>query len=268
MVVIPWSIYAFVVILNKGFDLRVLLLGLVLLIPIYGIVAIHNDISDYETDKLNRRKDIPLVSGDVKKENLIYLLLSLAIITILVGLLLDHSVLIWVALYLLLGWLYSGPANLKNRSFIAAFLLGACYGAIPWYLGVAAAGIKVTLALVIVSTAYFIFSSGSTVIKDFRDLKGDKKAGKNTILVSKGKLFTRVYYLFMTSSAYIILLTGLIIYRQYLLTIISPLFIYSNYMLLSDKTIFDNPKIRSAKSSRSRSLFFIFSVLTYAFLIH
>lgn len=263
MVVIPWLIYSCVIIKNTGLNLVCILLGLLLFIAIYGIVAVFNDISDYRTDVINKRDDIPYANNSVSKQTLQNVAIVLGVIIIVVCLMLNLSVFLWVGMYLLLGWLYSGPANIKSRGFFAAILLGVCYGVIPWLIGASSIGTRITSSLLIVAAAYFIFSSGSTVIKDFRDVKGDKETGKNTILVVKGALYTRRYYITLTSIAYIILISACLSNGNIWPVIISPLFLYSNYLLLRDKSIFTNAKIRSKNSGRSRMLFFGYAALVY-----
>ncbi len=266
MVILPWGIYSCVIIKNIGFNTLYLILGLILFIAIYGIVAIYNDFNDYKTDVANNRKDIPYATNSISKKTLLKLITILVGLVVIAGLMLHPSVYIWVGSYLLLGWLYSGPAKIMSRGFLASILLGICYGSLPWLIGVSAAGVNISCSLIFLLVSNLFFSSGTVIIKDFIDKNGDRKTSKNTILVLKGSEYTRHYYLIMTSIAYIILIAACVMFSSIWLIIISPLFLIYNYILLGDRRITTNPKIRAKKSSRSRLIFYTFTVVVYALL--
>lgn len=262
-IIISWIIYVSVVVSHTGFNVLHTTLGLILFIATYGIVAIQNDISDYRIDKLNHRSDIPYANDAVTKASLLKLMLGLSLVATMVGALLSPAVLPWVGLYLLLGWLYSGPFNIKSRGIFAAILLGFCYGALPWFIGQSAVNVQPTLQLLAISFASFVFASGVIVLKDFKDVKGDTKAGKRTLLVAKGALYTRRYYLLTTSAAYLILIVQCSLGSQPLMLLIGLVLFAINYLLLRDKILFINTSQRSKKGNWSRGIFFGYAILVY-----
>ena len=189
MILLSWAVYSCVTIINVGIDFMLIGIGLVLFVALYGIVALQNDLGDIETDKLNNRKDIPYSIGLLTESQLIWTMFALSIVVTLIGLLLSQLVLLWIGLYILLGYIYSGPLKVKSRGILAALLLGFCYGAVPWLIGASVSGQINEMHLIIAAFASFIFSSGIIVLKDFKDIKGDAATGK-----SKGNLKEEIDY--------------------------------------------------------------------------
>lgn len=133
--VIPWLVYCSVLLGVGVVNTTTYILGLTLMIISYGIVTLHNDIEDRDVDLANNRADIPLANGAVTVQDIRGLMLSLMILGMIATLFLGVNALAWLGVYVCLGWLYSGPANLKGRGVWALVVLGVCYGAMPWILG-------------------------------------------------------------------------------------------------------------------------------------
>lgn len=263
MVLLPWLICS-AVFLKFGLvesDVFIkIFLSLIWLIAIYGILAIHNDLSDSETDKINRRSDIPFASGDIHKNMLMKVLFVLSIIVILFCFFFGFKASLVIFLYLLLGWLYSGCFKLKNHGFIASLVLGACYGFIPWLLGLSISDANVNTAILTIACSNLIFSSGTVIIKDYKDTKGDKATGKKTILVMKGARFTMGYSLVMTTAAYIIVSIFCMLSNNFLMAILGLAIAFINYSLLSNKMIFTKEKTRAYNSTMARYIFYFYCI--------
>lgn len=263
VVVLAWIIYSFVIVANVGFRLLPIALGLVLFIATYGVIAIQNDTYDIQIDRMNNRKDIPYANGLVSEKILFQLMLGLSIVIVLVGWMINYSILPWVGLYLLLGWMYSGPLNIQGRGVFAALLLGFCYGAVPWLVGASAVNAPITFELACVIASSFLFKSGVIVIKDFKDICGDKIGGKKTLLVRRGAEFTRRYYLILTTFAFIVLIILNIYYWNLVMVFLGILLAVCNYVLLENRDLFKDPLKRKTKSSISRTLFIMYALGTY-----
>ncbi|PLS80550.1 hypothetical protein CYG49_04755 [Candidatus Saccharibacteria bacterium] len=264
MALSSWVLFAAVVVDQQGFDLLLLLLGLILLIALYGMVVIINDLADYPIDTLNKRRDIPLVAGTVAPSDYVSLLVGLSVVVTLIGLALNQNVLLVSALYLLLGWLYSGPANLKNRGLPAIILLGACYGLLPWWLGAAATGIGPNPTLLVVSISSFIFAAGTVLLKDFKDVVGDRAGGKRTLLVVFGSTFVQGLLLALTLTGYGLLIT----YKFYQGAIMTG-FVGAVLALLSGIILANSQLTRSAAYRRKygnlvRVGFYLYAITLYS----
>ena len=263
-IILSWVVYVCIIQIHLGFDWASVILGLILFIALYGIVALQNDLSDIEADKINHRTDIPYASGLLTQNQLIISMAVLSAIATVVGYILNYHVLLWVSTYILLGYLYSGPLNVKSRGAFAALLLGFCYGAIPWLIGASVTNQMDQYNLLFLAFASFIFSSGIIVMKDFRDIKGDRATGKNTLLVTKGASYTRYYYLVVTSISYVLLIGYASTLDNNLLLVSSGIVTgLVNYWLLKSKTIASKGTSRSIRGKWSRMIFFSYAVVLY-----
>lgn len=237
--------------------------GLIWFICVYGVVVIYNDLSDIEVDKLNDRKDIPLVTGEVRQTDLVRLMISLSVVAVIAGSLLGTGAHMLMLMYLCLGWLYSGPANLKSKGVFAPIVLGLCYGVIPWLLGISVAGLGATPELVWVVVSSFVFTAGFVLLKDFKDLKGDRKTGKNTLLVLYGETTVRRVMLVTTLLAYALLALVWFSNSNILGTCITMLFLTGNAWVLAGDAVYREPKMRVRLSGLCRAGFHVFSLATF-----
>ena len=264
MILLPWVVYVCVVIVHAGIDLMTIISGLLLFITVYGVVALQNDLSDVDTDRLNRRKDIPLSQGMLTEAQVVITMLILSIIATLTALTIGYFALVWVGVYIGLGYLYSGPANIKSRGISAALLLGFCYGAMPWIIGAIATNQLDNPSIAVFAFISFVYSSGVIVLKDFKDKEGDAATGKRTLLIRRGAKFTRNYYLAMTSGSYILLgLYCYLITQNFAFTCVYLLVGMLNYFLLGHGSIELVPASRGLRGNWSRALFFISALSLY-----
>ncbi len=264
MALFSWLIYASVVIIHEGIDVAKLAIGLVLFISVYGFVALQNDLGDVLTDVINKRKDIPFARGSLTERQMLLTMIGLSFIASVGAIAISPLALLWVGTYTLLGYFYSGVANVKSRGIYAALLLGFCYGAMPWILGAIATGEVASLPLLVFAGISFIFSSGIIVIKDFKDIVGDRATGKKTMLVRRGVQFTRRYYLILTTLSY-----GLLALFCFVATG-SPVFVLGallaglgNFLLLHPDAIQREPRARARRGNVARGLFFGVSASLY-----
>ena len=264
MILLSWAVYSSVVIIWNGLDFISIALGLLLFIATYGIVALQNDLSDKSTDEINNRRDIPYAKDLLTERQLVWTMFGLSGIATIVGLLLNQFVLLWVGLYILLGYSYSGPLNIKSRGVYAAMLLGFCYGAMPWLLGALVTGHFGEVSLMWMALSSFVFSTGIIVLKDFKDIKGDKATHKRTLLVIKGPVYTRYYYLAITSVAYALLAAYSYLATGAALFAMAGIAIGTfNYWLLHTKDILSKPATRATNGKWARALFFAYALAAY-----
>ena len=259
--VLPLLVYTSYLIFTGTFTVIALLLGWIVLLSSYGIVVIHNDIVDKDIDKANKRSDTPLAANlltlkDARRA------LALSIITALLSsYLLNPLLVLWVFTYIFFGWLYSGPALLKNRGYSALTVLAINYGVMPWLLGVISAEGITTTSLPITLIASFIFVFGIISLKDFKDYKGDNRYGKNTVLVKYGPQFTHYLIYVTTSLAYTLLVIGAFVNGHVILGILGIVAGSINYTLLSSKSVLSIPSSRANRGNTARLLFFLYAVV-------
>lgn len=163
----------------------------------YGAVTIYNNISDIKTDRLNKRKDNPLVTGHVsKREAYIALCVFVALTCLLVGIMMKGHVVLLLGIFMLLGAAYSWPRYpIYSMGLLATILLAVCYVAIPYALAVVP--YQRPSALTVISL--LLFASALLLAKDYKDQEGDEKTNKRTPLVRYGH--TAVKYISAASIA-------------------------------------------------------------------
>jgi len=181
--------YGFGVIIGiivAGGDLyeRVLIFGVSLVVPsltaLFGFFAALfiqagtfalNDYCDLESDIANRRRDRPLVRGELRKEEALIIAMLAIALGIVCASFLNSLLFILALISAVLGILY----DLKFKEFLAVSnLYIALTMAIPFIFGgliVDPRGIN--LALIILSSVAFLAGLGREVMKDIADVKGD-----------------------------------------------------------------------------------------------
>lgn len=263
MVLIPLIIYTTILVANEGVYLVKFIIGWLVLVSVYGVVTIHNNISDLEIDRANQRKDNPLTTNQITVGNalkLFYLFISIGFIA---ALLINAITIIWVGVYILLGWLYSGRPLLKNKGFGAVAILGMCYGVMPWVLGYLATSNAIDVRLIVVAITSFLFVVGIISLKDFKDLKGDRAHKKMTLLVRYGAIFTQRFMILLTAVAYILDILYVILCQEVILAYAGAILLIANSLILKQKKMLTSATYRGKWGSNLRLLFFIFSLLLW-----
>ena len=156
----------------------------------YVAATALNDLADEQIDKVNHPRDAgrPLVEGTASRRELLVLhvVASLAALAAAAALGLRALALILVAL--IVSQVYSArPVRLSYRVAGAPLALGIAYVAVPYALGIVAAGGTLRHAPSRLAAALFLLFSARIVLKDFRDREGDARYGKPTILLRFGK---------------------------------------------------------------------------------
>ncbi len=163
-----------------------ILLGLVTLACWYINATSINDLADFEIDKINLQKetDRPLVNGQGSKKQLIYLAtLSLVIGSVFMYLISWRAVILYIIL-IIFNYIYSMPPfKVSYRGGLAQILLPMGYVLLPYLLGVLVINEQNIIVTPIVMIGLYLIFCARVLLKDFRDVKGDKKYGKNTFLL-------------------------------------------------------------------------------------
>jgi 4-hydroxybenzoate polyprenyltransferase len=152
-----------------------------------------NDLADEAIDRVNlpgdRRR--PLVAGTATRRELVATAAGAAVVALGVSATLHWAATVAVAAGLVLSAAYSlRPPRVADRGVVACLLLPAGYVAVPYLVGVLGTRGSIhpgDLALLGGLYAGFI---GRIVLKDFRDVHGDRLFGKRTFLVRHGRRWT------------------------------------------------------------------------------
>jgi len=139
-----------------------------------------NDYYDLEIDKKNKRKDRPLVRGDISPRSALYFFFILFPLGIICSFFVNYSCFIIALITALLAVVYD--AKMKKIKLLGNFYI-AYVMAIPFIFGGAAVIAEDTLsfaidpAIYIISLIAFLTGSGREIMKDVMDYIGDSKTG-------------------------------------------------------------------------------------------
>lgn len=137
-----------------------------------------NDYIDYEVDKLNRRMDRPLVRGELKREEALWVSLAGFFIALALSFLLPEGAFLIALAFILLSLAYD--VYLKKIPLLGNAVI-ALSMAIPFPFANALVGKEITGIIAVVSTMVFLAGLAREIIKDIEDLKGELKKGIRTL---------------------------------------------------------------------------------------
>lgn len=153
-----------------------------------------NDISDYDIDRLNLKnaKDRPLVSGDVSSEELFRLVRLAGFASVVLSISFGIWMVVLSAAFVLYSYLYSlRPVRLTDRPILSPVTLALTYSVYPFLVGFASAKLETVVPWLLIFGIYLGFLS-RLLLKDFRDVKGDKRYGKQTFVLQYGAKKTAI----------------------------------------------------------------------------
>ena len=194
-VVLPiytWPAMLCMILSSRGFPPLLELLKVVVAVTFVGYaVYFYNDVMDVMDDLKNRELGNPIpasrpfASGKVSKGMMaLYILLS-AIVGLSVAYLINPRVLTLMAIYIILGVLYStDPVRLKKR-FLMKQLVIASGNALAHLSGAYAAQ-GLNPAVIYLTTLDFLLVVGVNPVLDIRDMRGDSLLGVKTVPVVFG----------------------------------------------------------------------------------
>ncbi len=150
----------------------------VLSFSIIAAAFILNDYWDLEADKENKRKDKPLVTGEISKTHALFSALAFLAIGNYASYLLNEKVFIISIIFtaILLAYNY----YLKKVAFIGNATIGLTM-AIPFIYGNYLCCSNLSSFVLILSSMAFLMGTGRELIASIRDKKGDEKQGRKTL---------------------------------------------------------------------------------------
>ena len=168
---------------------------LLVLVTAFVVYAVScNDLADLEVDRVNLPDDArrPLVTGSAGARDVVLVAAGAAMVAVVAagtqGLLAVCLTLAGLAV----ATAYSlPPFRISRRGVVAPLVLPALFVGLPFVLGVLAGRDLRATDLVLLAALYVGFI-GRIVLKDFRDVVGDRMFGKRTFLVRHGRRVTCV----------------------------------------------------------------------------
>lgn len=150
-----------------------------------------NDLADEAIDRVNLPGQRPLTTGAATRWEFIVIGVVSGVVALVAGASLGWHVLVVTSIGLVVSASYSvRPVRLADRGAIASMVLPACYVAVPYLIGLLAAGQRLTANDFAVAGGLYLGFIGRILLKDFRDVRGDALFGKRTFLVRHGRRAT------------------------------------------------------------------------------
>lgn len=147
-----------------------------------------NDYSDRQIDKVNLKhaKDRPLVTGDISDKEFWFLHYGSAVVTLLLSAFFGIPAIILTTVLIISDYIYSlKPLRLTDRTLASPLVLAFWYTYYPLFLGFWSANRQDAYPWLL-SIGIFLAFVARMLLKDFRDIRGDKKFGKKTFLIRYG----------------------------------------------------------------------------------
>jgi len=179
------------------------IVGAIVLLLLHSVVTVQNDIEDFEIDKINDRSK-PLQSGRITLKEARKLQCGLIIVSLIFSLLNIPIHIIFVLLMLLLAWVYNKPPLLLSRKPISSLtILGIAYGVAPLLYGYVLSGKPFQWQFALALLLWFLLRLSISVMKDYKDSKGDKAFNKHTFYLTFGSNTTAWLSILLSVTAYI-----------------------------------------------------------------
>lgn len=167
----------------------VAVIRLAVLVAAFVVYAVSlNDLADLEIDRVNLPDDErrPLVAGTAAARDVRLMAAGAAVVTASAAATQGLVSLLLVLAGLALAAAYSLGFRLSRRGVVAPLVLPALFVGLPFVLGVLA-GRGLRSADLALLAALYVGFIGRIVLKDFRDVVGDRLFGKRTFLVRHGR---------------------------------------------------------------------------------
>lgn len=232
-----------------------------LLIPILsemGAFAL-NDILDVEADKINKRTDRPLVSGEISQQSAYVIVVVSFILAFILSFFVNELIFL-ITLFLILASIiynyYLKDLPLIGNAYIA-FTMG-----IPFIFGNLVVSNSLHQINIILAFLGFIVGLGREIAKSVEDMEGDLAARKSKTLpmiigaeksLTLSGIFYTLFVMFSIIPFYFFLPLGI----GFVLVLIADIFIIYCALIM----IFSSEKIPFLKTSRKISLIALFIAL-------
>jgi 4-hydroxybenzoate polyprenyltransferase len=167
------------------------LLGTIVVVLLHSDYTMQNDLYDIEIDKFNKRTT-PLINGTIKPVTLYRVIVYTVLAALFIASFSDNKIygLCFVMFYSAFAIIYNGPPFLGSRRPSSILLLGFIYSTIPLWYGVTIGGNSITKAVLVVSLLHLLIRMSISILKDFKDTKGDRHYNKRTFFVTYGRNLT------------------------------------------------------------------------------
>ncbi len=190
--------------------------GLIILLALHSLATLQNDIEDFEIDKANKRQSV-LQDHHLSISGAKFFVQALVLMAVVFALLSSHRrIHLTVILGLLLvAWLYNlNPIRASKKPIASILIMGLCYGALPFIYGyLVASGKPLSATFLLLAILFFLARISTAIMKDYKDVKGDKLFNKKTFYLRYGANLT-AWTSFITAVIAYIGIIGMLLLRS------------------------------------------------------
>jgi 4-hydroxybenzoate polyprenyltransferase len=177
---------------GHGQDLTAMVPALAVVFAFLLFSVACNDLADEAIDRVNLPGQRPLATGALSRREFGVIGITAGAVALGTSALLGPAAVIVTFAGMCVSAGYSlRPVRLADRGAAASMALPACYVAVPYLLGVLAAGPRpLSPGPLLLLAGLYLGFIGRILLKDFRDVRGDALFGKRTFLVRHGRVWT------------------------------------------------------------------------------
>jgi 4-hydroxybenzoate polyprenyltransferase len=166
-------------------------IGIITIMFLFAFATIQNDIEDINIDKINApNKAISSGKLDLKEASIVNTIIL--VIILLLGLYNFPHNLFFIISALSLTWLYNKPPfYLSRKPFSSMFVMAVMYSSLPFWYGYSLYySFTFTNYLLYLILFWFLIRISVSILKDFKDVEGDKLYNKRTFYLAFGEKYT------------------------------------------------------------------------------
>lgn len=160
---------------------------------VHSGLTIINDLSDRKVD-VDNDVDTIITKGSKKDVRRVWVSsVALIVAGMVLTLVLPVFVQVGVWTMALLGIAYNTkPLLLSHRPHLSIAALGVLYATLPFLVGYFMYAPEISWQILLLAVFWGCARAAISILKDFKDVKGDKKHGKHTFLLRHGRKVTLV----------------------------------------------------------------------------
>lgn len=218
--------------------------GAIIVLLLHSSATIQNDIEDFKIDKINAPEK-PLQGKRISLKEAKIFQLILVICALAISLINFYIHFIFVVLMFIASYLYNKkPFLLSRKSFSSLAILGLVYSLGPILYGYILSKAQLTLVFILILIFWFFLRVSISIMKDYKDKKGDKIFNKKTFYLTFGNTTVAWTSIILSIFGYLgILLMSLFIRRpNWILVFLLVVAIRNVYSRVNLLTIRDDKK--------------------------
>ena len=169
---------------------------------VHSAITIQNDREDVAIDRINASRT-PLHAGGMTLEEARYLEWAFTAVAIVLALYNPGVHLLPLVVWLAVGWVYNRqPFGFSRRPLLSIVTLGVAYAVIPVAYGVRLGANQWSALEGIAIALWFLRRMSVSILKDYKDEKGDRAMGKRTFYLVYGHRRTALVSIIMSALAF------------------------------------------------------------------